>query len=286
MTTVAKIVMLRQRILTAALLGLPALALIAWGPNTAVLGLVAAGLGVGAWEWSGLAGLSNWLPRGILVAAVVGPVLALGLMLTTAMHHLVLGVALLWWLGVLLMLPFYREGARQQGSWSAAFVAAGILTLVPAGIALVWLHRVAPLLVVYLIVLVALADTGAYFVGRYLGRRALAPNISPGKTREGLLGGVATVLLYSTLVAGVWGPAALDGVAFVLLSMVVALVSVTGDLFESILKRRAGAKDSGSLLPGHGGILDRFDSLVAAAPVFLAGLLWLALIPRVPGTAA
>jgi phosphatidate cytidylyltransferase len=139
---------------------------------------------------------------------------------------------------------------------------------------------------VYLIVLVALADTGAYFVGRYLGRRALAPNISPGKTREGLLGGVATVLLYATLVAGVWGLAALDGVAFVLLSIVVALVSVTGDLFESILKRRAGAKDSGSLLPGHGGILDRFDSLVAAAPVFLAGLLWLALIPRVPGTAA
>ena len=278
--------MLRERILTASALGLPALALVAWGPNWAVLLLVLLVLGLATWEWAGLAGLEGAAPRGALVLAVGAPVLALGVAPVAAMHYLILGLALIWWLVVLLILPFYREHEGEaHGRRGALFAVAAIVALVPAGMALVWLHALAPLLVVYLVVLVGLADTGAYFAGKTFGRHALAPHISPGKTREGLFGGLLTVLAFAIVGAGVWGLDPMDALVFLLLSVLIGLVSVVGDLFESILKREAGAKDSGSLLPGHGGILDRFDSMVAAAPVFLAGLLWLALVPM-PSVAA
>ncbi|MFO7954070.1 phosphatidate cytidylyltransferase [Thioalkalivibrio sp.] len=278
--------MLRQRILTASALGLPALALVAWGPNGAVLLLVVLILGLATWEWGGLAGLDGAGPRGALVLAVGVPVLALGVAPIAGLHYLILGLSLLWWLVVLLVLPFYREHeAGARGRHGALFAVAAVLALVPAGMALVWLHAMAPLLVVYLIVLVGLADTGAYFAGKALGRHSLAPHISPGKTREGLFGGLLTVIAFAIVVAWAWGLDPMDALVFLLLSVLIGLVSVAGDLFESILKREAGAKDSGSLLPGHGGILDRFDSMVAAAPVFLAGLLWLALVPM-PSVAA
>ncbi|WP_018873006.1 phosphatidate cytidylyltransferase [Thioalkalivibrio sp. ALJ16] len=276
--------MLRQRVLTALALGLPALALVAWGPNIAVLALVVLILALASWEWAGLAGAPGTPARVLLGAAVVIPVAVLGSAPVAGLHYLLLALALVWWLVVLLVLPFYREHeARVAGRFNALFTVAGILALVPAGMALVWLHALAPLLVVYLVVLVGLADTGAYFAGKSFGRNPLAPHISPGKTREGLFGGLLTVLAFAIVVAAVWGLAPMDALVFVLLSVLIGLVSVVGDLFESILKREADAKDSGSLLPGHGGILDRFDSMIAAAPVFLAGLLWLALIP-VPAT--
>jgi phosphatidate cytidylyltransferase len=134
--------------------------------------------------------------------------------------------------------------------------------------------------VLYLILLTASADTAAYFTGRRFGRTRLAPEISPGKTREGLLGAVLGTLPLALL--GMWalGVTPRLGVYFVLLCLVTVLVSVAGDLFESVLKREAGAKDSGTLLPGHGGVLDRIDSLTAAAPIFLAGLIWGGFVAR------
>lgn len=277
--------MLKTRVLTAAAIGLPALALIASGPNWAVLALIALGIGLAAWEWGELTGLHASWERGVLVVLVLAPMVALGLTLAQPLHLLVLLFSVLWWLVIVLALPFYRAGAGGRGPRPQLLTVAAVLTLVPAGMAMVWLHALAPLLVVYLIVLVGLADTGAYFAGKALGRTPLAPHISPGKTREGLLGGLVAAFAWSVVVAGIWGLAPMDALVFVLLSILIALVSVVGDLFESILKRQAGAKDSGSLLPGHGGILDRIDSLIAAAPIFLAGLLWLALLP-VPGPEA
>ncbi|WP_018862313.1 MULTISPECIES: phosphatidate cytidylyltransferase [unclassified Thioalkalivibrio] len=271
--------MLKTRVVTAAAIGLPALALIAFGPNWAVLALIAAAIGLATWEWGELTGLHAAWERGVLVTLVVAPLVALGITLAQPMHLVVLLFAVLWWLLIVLALPFYRSGVDGRGPRPKLLTVAAVLTLVPAGMAMVWLHALAPLLVVYLIVLVGLADTGAYFAGRAFGRNALAPHISPGKTREGLLGGLAAAFAWSVVVAGIWGLVPMDALVFVLLSVLIALVSVVGDLFESILKRQAGAKDSGSLLPGHGGILDRIDSLIAAAPIFLAGLLWLALLP-------
>ena len=274
--------MLRQRVLTAAALGLPALALIGWGPNWAVLALVALVVGLASWEWAGLSGLDELPARIILVVLVVGPVAALGLTLAQPLHLLVLLFSVVWWLAIVLALPFYRGPEEGRGPRRSLVVVAAVLTLVPAGMGLVWLHALDPWMVVYLILLVAVADTGAYFAGRTFGRTQLAPEISPGKTREGLLGGLLAVLALAIVGALLQNLAPMDALVFVLLSLLIGLVSVVGDLFESILKRQAGVKDSGSLLPGHGGILDRIDSLVAAAPIFLAGLLWLALLPA-PG---
>ncbi len=124
----------------------------------------------------------------------------------------------------------------------------------------------------YVFLLVWCADSGAYFVGRKLGRRKMAPNVSPNKSMEGLAGGLVTGLLVVVVISvfklQLTGTALF---AFVALSALTILVSVLGDLFESMLKRRAGVKDSGTILPGHGGILDRIDSLLSATPIFALG---------------
>jgi phosphatidate cytidylyltransferase len=127
-------------------------------------------------------------------------------------------------------------------------------------------------MLLYLFSLVWLADIGAYFSGRKFGKHKLAPTISPGKTWEGLVGGLLANLVWIIgiyqLSSG-WG---LGFPQFLLISLATSLISVVGDLFESILKREAGVKDSGKLLPGHGGVLDRVDSVIAAAPIFVAGI--------------
>ena len=122
-----------------------------------------------------------------------------------------------------------------------------------------------------------MADSAAYFVGKRFGRNKLAEQLSPGKTREGVLGALAGTLILSFIGLWIWRAELQFGLAiyFVLLCLLSALISVVGDLFESLLKRNAGKKDSGKLIPGHGGVLDRIDSLLAAAPGFMLGLYWL-----------
>ena len=274
--------MLRQRVLTALAISVPVFLLIVFAP-TWLFGLfVLAVIGLGAWEWAQLGGFRSSTTRLGYVASALVLFGALLLVWLTAgwssWHWAVLVLAVLWWLFVFLGLAWYRQGLRTSPAGRLLLQAAGYLTLVPAGLALVWLHALQPMLVLYLILLVAAADTGAYFAGRQFGRSKLAPEISPGKTREGLFGALFLVIPVGLLGAWLFGLAAMDALVFGLLSIVVALVSVAGDLQESVLKREAGAKDSGTLLPGHGGVLDRIDSLTAAAPVFLFGLLWTALL--------
>jgi len=274
--------MLRQRILTALAIIVPVFLLIVFAP-TWLFGLfVLAVIGLGAREWAQLGGFRSSTARLGYVASALVLFGALLLVWLTAgwssWHWAVLVLAVLWWLFVFLGLAWYRQGLSTSPAGRLLLQAAGYLTLVPAGLALVWLHALQPMLVLYLILLVAAADTGAYFAGRQFGRSKLAPEISPGKTREGLFGALFLVIPVGLLGAWLFGLAAMDALVFGLLSIVVALVSVAGDLQESVLKREAGAKDSGTLLPGHGGVLDRIDSLTAAAPVFLFGLLWTALL--------
>lgn len=278
--------MLRQRVLTALAIVVPTVLLILLAPPWLFGLFILLVVSAGAREWSQLAGFASPVSRVAFAATVPALLALLMLMWWTAgwsvWHLAILSAALIWWLFVFVVLPWYSPGLSKRPSGRFLLRAGGLLTLVPAGMALLWLHDQAPLLVLYLIALVAAADTGAYFVGRRFGRSQLAPEISPGKTREGLFGALCGAILVALVAAWLFGLAPMDALVFGLLGVVVALVSVAGDLQESVLKREAGAKDSGTMLPGHGGILDRVDSLTAAAPVFLFGLLWTALL--VPGT--
>jgi phosphatidate cytidylyltransferase len=153
----------------------------------------------------------------------------------------------------------------------------GWLILCAAWLSVVYLLglRHGPVLMVMLVVLVAVADIGAFFTGKSFGKHKLAPSVSPGKTWEGLWGGLVGAML---LTAGVWSQlpndfAHLELVSLLLIGLACAGASVLGDLTVSMVKRGCGVKDSGSLLPGHGGLLDRLDSIAGAAPVFALSLM-------------
>jgi phosphatidate cytidylyltransferase len=185
-------------------------------------------------------------------------------------------LSLFWWLlGLLFVISYPRHVAR----WSSkgVQVVIGLFILVPTWIAVVGLHSLGhngPYLVLYLLSLIWIADSGAYFGGRSFGKHKLAPHVSPGKTLEGVLSAFLATAIYAILITP-WFD--IDGnlrVGFVVLSLVTVAFSILGDLSESMFKRHAGVKDSGNLLPGHGGVLDRIDSVTAAAPVFVVGL-WL-----------
>ncbi len=260
--------MLRQRILTALVLIPLVVGAVLYLSSEALLILLAAVVALGGWEWARLAGL-----RG-------GGAWAYGLLLGGAAFFLepwlrpvsavFLALVCLWWAYALHLVWRYERGAPPHSN--AAKRVMGPWVLIPAALALDWLHRADPRLVLYLMILIWIADSAAYFVGRALGRHKLAPRTSPGKSWEGAAGGLAGATLWAWGGALVFLPGA-DPWPFVAVSLVVVLVSILGDLLESLMKREAGVKDSSQLLPGHGGILDRIDSLTAAAPWFALG--WL-----------
>lgn len=224
------------------------------------MALIVAG---GAHEWARLcrlAGAAAWI-YALAVAAAFG---ALFVLADTVARPVLLAATVFW--AVAAPLWLYRGVAAEH---RAALLVIGFIVLAPAGLALAAL---APLQVLAVLVLVWIADTAAYFVGRAWGRRKLAPAISPGKTWEGAMGGVFGALAYAIICGGFTG-----GVAWLPLvagAALLAVLSIVGDLFESAAKRQAGVKDSGALLPGHGGILDRIDSATAALPVAALLLPW------------
>lgn len=270
--------MLKQRLITALILIPIFLGIVFLLPSPLVATALAVVVLYGAWEWGGLIQLDSRAENLLLVSGVLN-ILWLGYLFSGSfvVVTLVLFAALLWWcLAAWWIWQFEAERDIPYGRYVERDVAAGLLTLVPAWLALIALHAnpvLGPRYVVFLLVLIWVADSGAYFVGRRFGRHKLAPLASPGKTWEG----VAGALLASLLVAWI-GTLALDvgkdmRLEFVMICVVTSIFSIVGDLFESMGKRRAGVKDSGALLPGHGGVLDRIDSLTAAAPVFLLGLI-------------
>jgi len=267
--------MLGTRILTAAvLIPLTLAALFLLPPRAFALVLLAVVMAA-AHEWSRLATFSRG--RTILF---VGGVAALGAGLLfgpagfdhgwpTSVVVAVCGLATLFWIALATPWVVHRWPTRAP----AAMTLVGWIVLVGAWLALVELQSRSPWLVLAAMAIVWIADTAAYFTGRALGRRKLAPQVSPGKTWEGVYGALVAVAIYACALIPLAGAAgfrgAVDAVAMALwIALVVALaaLSVVGDLFESLLKRHAGLKDSGKLLPGHGGVLDRTDALLAAMP--------------------
>lgn len=257
--------MLRQRVITALILGAGVLLGIFLLPPMAFTAVVAALILAGAWEWSAfprLPGMSARIVYLLLIAAGLVYVWWIGTE-STRFDNVMTG-ALIWWLLALLWIVAFPTIINPG---SAAF--AGVMVLVPAWLALVRLHAMSPQLLLFVLLLVVAADVGAYFAGRRFGNHKLAPRVSPGKTWEGVGGGLAGALILAGAGSAWFG---FDTLSFVALCAAVFAASIVGDLTESMFKRHAGLKDSGTLLPGHGGLMDRIDSVTAAAPVFLLGL--------------
>jgi phosphatidate cytidylyltransferase len=188
-------------------------------------------------------------------------------------------IGVVWWLLALMWLRNYDFASNHQ-TWARFFkLAAGALAVIPAWCALAWIHAGEPDGHIWLFTALAIvwaADSAAYFAGRHFGGtlfkgRKLAPRVSPNKTLEGLIGGILAGIVIGVCGALLAGASGAQMPAVALVALAATLASVVGDLYESLLKRHAGVKDSGHLIPGHGGILDRIDGVLAALPVFAMG---------------
>lgn len=263
--------MLKQRILTAVALGAALLVIVLWLPQSVTLGVFALIVLVGAWEWSLFPRFPAQVGRFLYVLAIaVGMAFAYQATRDAARLDALMWFALAWWAIAFLWVTFAPAAHNR-----ATVAGAGLIVLVPAWVALAHLYQSSTAgawRVLFLLALVSAADIGAFFVGRTYGRLKLAPRVSPSKTWEGVLGGLALSAIVAAFGAGWFG---LPRLAFLSLCLAVVLLSIVGDLTESMFKRYAGLKDSGSVFPGHGGVLDRIDSVTAAAPAFLLGLRWL-----------
>jgi phosphatidate cytidylyltransferase len=270
------------RVASAVVLAPLAIAALLWLPSPWLALAIATLMMAGLWEWTLLAGLDRPLPRvSYLVAnALVMAALAWGSRGSPDLVPLkvvsVAGAA--WWLLVPAWLAKFEFGSVPGPTSRTVKLLAGSVSMIPAWCALVWLHHsdpVGPRWTLFAVAIVWAADTGAYFVGSRWGRRKLAPRISPGKSWEGVAGGLGATALLAVAAVPLLQVAWSKLPALVVVALATVAISVVGDLFESLLKRHASLKDSSDLIPGHGGILDRVDSLIAALPVFvvLRGLL-------------
>lgn len=266
---------LRKRIITAMVLagGLFAVALLL--PAQATAGVLTVLMLAGAWEWSALLRLRRSALRAVYLAVLAAMMpIVWHVTATPEGRDIVLICAVLWWVVALGWIAFAPQFIAP---WSAGL--AGALALLPAWVALLRLRLDLPRgaeWMLFTLILVFAADIGAFFAGRRFGRLRLAPAVSPGKTWEGVLGGAVAGALVAVLGSGWFG---VPLRSFLPLCLAAVGFSIVGDLTESLLKRFAGVKDSGTLFPGHGGVMDRIDSVTGAAPVLLLGLTVLGVPP-------
>jgi phosphatidate cytidylyltransferase len=260
--------MLRTRILTALGLALICIAGFLFGGPAVARILLSVIVLLGALEWSHFIGGDARVVR-ILYVLLIAALCYFGQQLSTPQFRWMLQASLVWWC---LALLWITRGSLKVPAPLAAF--AGVVVLVPTWVALLRVDSYWPQGPQWTLFILALAfgcDTGAYFAGHRFGRVKLAPSISPGKTWEGVFGGMALACALA-IAAGLWFHQPLA--VFVPLCLAAAGFSIVGDLLESLLKRSSGMKDSGRIFPGHGGVLDRIDSVTAATPILALGLLW------------
>lgn len=261
-----------KRLITAALLIPVVIWLVLYSTDITFLSVLSVIVFIGAYEWASLSGIKNRLLKALYSVTCLLIAVA-SVYLSTESHQLIMYLMLGFWLitvAMLITIPNVLMGVN-----------ANVVTLSLLGAVIIsstWLSlyllRInftdGNSLLMYLLLLIWIADSGAYFAGRAFGKHKLAPAISPGKSIEGVLGGLIACFIFSYFALEYIGYS--SSVVFLAISLTVAFVSVYGDLFESLMKRKAGVKDSGSILPGHGGVLDRLDSLIAAGPFFVACL--------------
>jgi phosphatidate cytidylyltransferase len=276
--------MTKTRVIAALVLTPLAIAAMLLLPTPWLMALAAVIFLAGLWEWLRLTDIDDTLARSVLLVVNLALMVAIvwasrteqGFSYVLLQIMVVIGVV--WWLLAGLWLKHF-EFASDHDTHARVFkLAAGTLAIIPAWCAMGVIHGSQPYGHRWLLVAVAIvwaADTGAYFAGRHYGRRKLSPRISPNKTVEGLVGGLVCGLAVALALAPLAGATLAQLPAVALVALVAVAFSVVGDLFESLLKRHVGAKDSGDLIPGHGGILDRIDGVIAALPVFALGKAWL-----------
>jgi phosphatidate cytidylyltransferase len=265
---------LKQRVITASILAPLAL----WGIYSLdglyfsmVVGVI---ILLGAWEWGHFVSKTSRFIQILFSTIVTLSMFALYAEPDATIAQTLLYAALVWWMFGLVIVIAYPQSEKLVNSSQTGRAIAGWLILVPAWLALVMLHQhFGPIYVLILMLLIWGADVGAYFAGSYMGKHKLAPKVSPKKTWEGVLGGIALALIamfilmqFITLHHSV--------TSFLVISLLTISISILGDLVESLFKRSIDIKDSGNILPGHGGILDRIDSLTAAAPFFYLALVF------------
>jgi phosphatidate cytidylyltransferase len=276
--------MTRTRLLAALIMTPVAVGAVLLLPTPWLVALAAVLFLAGLWEWFRLAEIDDTLHRTVLLVANLAMMVAIvwasrtSTGFTYVLFEIAVVVGVIWWLLAMLWLKHYGFASDHDTHARAFKLAAGTLSVIPAWCALALIHASDPhghrWLLIALVVIWA-ADSGAYFAGRRFGRRKLSPRISPNKTVEGLLGGAAAAIVIALIAAPLAGASVAQLPLVALLVLVTVGFSVVGDLFESLLTRHVGAKDSGDLIPGHGGILDRIDSVLAALPVFALGKNWL-----------
>lgn len=275
--------MLKQRILTALILMPLVILAVLWLPHRWFAVVVTAILLLGAWEWAYIAGIASKAWR---INYVIGAGLLL-VSLTWLLHAKIIWLEVLLWvifsgwcialisvIGINALPNLLNASANNQGI-SILRAICGYLILAGTFIGIIGIRQSyahGPQLLLALMILIWVADSAAYFTGRALGKHKLAVHISPGKSWEGVGGAVLAAALTAYIVGNIFNQSNSEQVRFQLVCLVSVGFSILGDLTESLFKRLAGLKDSGQLLPGHGGVMDRIDSMTAAAPVFLLGL--------------
>ncbi len=281
--------MLKQRVLTAIILAPLVVAGIFFLPFNYFLFALLALTVIGFWEWSQFTRpesrmTETALMSSVLIATVVVlPTDIASLQTLTGAHKSLLAVGGIWWCIASLMVVRYPKSTPMVATHVAIKQCYGLLTLIPFFWSLLLLrvydYHVNPYHGAQLVMLVCFmvwaADSGAYFSGRAFGKRKMAPSVSPNKTVEGLIGGIIAAIGVTWVGANAFGIPFHSIFNMLLIAMIAVIASVMGDLVESMFKRVSGIKDSGRILPGHGGILDRIDSLTAALPVFALLYLWL-----------
>ncbi len=257
--------MLKYRILTAVMLIPLVIGAIFFLPPLSFFSVAMLLILLAGWEWSRLIGMTHFAKR--LIYLIILSFLLVFFVFIPIYYVIVMGI--IWWLIAISLLLIYPRASRCFTENFPVRAVIGFLVLIPCWIGLIILQGFSPALLLYCLILIWGADSAAYFVGKRLGRHKLAPSISPGKTREGLLAGC----LISIVIAGVglWIldiPAGKKLLFFIFSVIGGGGITVIGDLFESMVKRQCQVKDSGTILPGHGGLLDRIDSLTTAIPFF------------------
>jgi len=267
---------LKQRVLTAAILIFVVVVCVVVSSGPVFSLLLGISIGIASWEWAGLAGYREFPQKAVYLVLVMALLLWLYYLRNTPWIYVIVIFGVVWWCFAWIMVISYQKGRELIPSNQILKAMIGCIVLVPAWSGLVILHAAvtAPQQVLLLFVLIWVADSAAYFIGSRWGKRRLANRISPAKSWEGVVGGIVASMLPVLGYVILREMTGIDIIWLFALCLITVGFSVLGDLVESMFKRNADMKDSGTLLPGHGGLLDRIDSLTSATPVFVTGM-WL-----------